>query len=88
MRSIRVNALHFLFPPGLDRFAGEFLAPVLAHAREELSPQDRARIVTFFRGELGDVERQELLPLLGANVAALEFLAALLAPDKSCDEEE
>ena len=87
-RSSRVDALHFIFPPGLGRFAGEFLSPVLAHAREELSPQDRVRIEAFFRGELGDVERRELLPLLGANVAALEFLAALLAPGKSCGEEE
>ncbi len=83
-----MNALHFLLSPGLDRFAGEFLAPAPAQTREELDPQDRARIEAFFRGEFGDVERQELLPLLGANVAALEFLAALLAPDKSCSEEE
>lgn len=83
-----MNALQLPSPPGLDRFADKFLPAALAHGREELDPQDRARIEAFFLGDLGEVERQALLPLLGKNVAALEFLATLLVGDKSCGEEE
>jgi hypothetical protein len=65
----------------LENFVGHFDQAAVAHAREELTAEERTSITAFARGQLDDAARKQLIPLLAHNTTALEYLAALLKGD-------
>jgi hypothetical protein len=70
----------------LQRFLGIFDVAAVAHAREELSAEQKATIAAFARGEMSESERHELIPLLAHNTTALEYLAELLKGNATLSE--
>ena len=47
----------------------------VAHARGELTPEQKASLAAFARGEIDETGRKALMPLLAHNTTALEYLA-------------
>lgn len=67
--------------PALDlveQFVGLFGQATEAHARKELTEEEKSALVAFASGELDEAGRKNLIPLLAQNTTALEFLATLL----------
>jgi hypothetical protein len=62
----------------LEGFLARFDQAAVAHAREDLKPEQKSSLDAFARGELGEAERKKLVPLLAHNTTALEYLAELL----------
>lgn len=63
-------------------FLGAFGLSAVAHAREELTDQEKRGIQDLSRGELTAEQRSSLVPLLAKNENAIELLAALLKKDR------
>ena len=72
----------------VQRFLGVFNLPAVAHAREELSAEQKTLIASFAQGGMKAGDRQTLMPLLAHNTTALEYLAELLQPKPQSDHEE
>lgn len=62
----------------LEGFLSHFAAEAVAHAREELTEEQKTALAAFAKGELDEAARKELIPLLAHNTTALEHLAGLL----------
>ena len=62
----------------LEGFLTRFDQAAVAHAREELSDDEKSSLAAFAAGELDEPARKALIPLLAHNTTALEYLAGLL----------
>lgn len=66
----------------LEGFLSHFAVEAIAHAREELTMEQKNSLAAFANGELDEAARKELIPLLAHNTTALEHLAGLLKTPK------
>ena len=80
-----MNAIHTPDPSIklLEGFLSHFATEAVAHAREELTEEQKTALAAFAKGELDEAARKELIPLLAHNTTALEHLAGLLKNPKS-----
>lgn len=62
----------------IEQFFGHFGQAVEAHARKELTEEEKSALTAFARGELDEAARKNLMPLLAHNTTALEYFAVLL----------
>lgn len=62
----------------LEGFLSHFAVEAIAHAREELTAEQKTSLAAFAKGELDETARKSLIPLLAHNTTALEHLAGLL----------
>ncbi|MCW1925176.1 hypothetical protein OKA05_21630 [Luteolibacter arcticus] len=75
-----MNAEH---PPNddlkvLHDFLGAFDQSALAHARADLTDEEKREIEGLAQGQLTPEQRSSLLPVLATNENAIELLASLL----------
>lgn len=66
----------------LNNFLGAFDVAALAHARVDLTDQEKRDIEDLARGELSAGQRSSLVPLLARNENAIELLAEHLRKDR------
>lgn len=73
--------------PAPETLIGSFLSAfdldATAHARIDLTNEEKASLKAFANGRLDETQRKSLIPLLSHNTLALEYLADLLKKAKS-----
>lgn len=86
-----MNATAAISPPSTELFSSflsAFDTEAVAHARIELTVEEKASLQAFANGGLDALQRKALIPLLAHNTTALEYLADLIKKQETSKDKK